>query len=144
MPETWPRWRALEPELLAAGLSYFALFSLAPLLLVVLTLSRANPDQTRKAQQLILDRASLWMSDDAVDSIQRVDECAALAAFAPGPHFFGLIIAAIAGSQVLGYMKRILNRIWNSRPPKKIPPWKDWLSYWVFNLLMLGGVRPVS
>ena len=136
--ETVVRWRALDPELLAAGLSYFSLFSLAPLLLVVLTFSHQILSRPA-AQQLILDRISLWMSDDAVNFIQNWMDAPA-APHSHGATFLGLMIAALAGSQVLGYMKRILNRIWDTRRRKKMPPWKDWLSYWGLNLVMLAAL----
>jgi membrane protein len=135
---TLSRWRDLDPELLAAGLSYFALFSLAPLLLVIITVTRQIISKPA-AQQLIMDRASLWMSDEAMDSIQGWIN-------APPPHHphqaavIGLIIAAVAGSQVLGYMKRSLNRIWDCRAVKKESAWKSWASAWVVNLLMLAAL----
>jgi len=133
---TIPRWRALDPEILAAGLSYFALFSLAPLLFVVLTVG-THVMSLPTARQVILDRASLWMTDEASDTLDSWMS-------QPTPHhsksatFLGLLVAAWAGSQVLGYMKRILNRIWETRSRKSAPFWKDYLLSTLFNFFMLG------
>jgi membrane protein len=132
---TLPLWRDLDPELMAAGLSYFALFSLAPLLFVVLTVASHFISQPA-AQQMILDRASLWMTDDAADMLDAWINTP-LSRHTHSAAFFSLIVAAITGSQVLGYMKRILNRIWHVRPRKKDAAWKTWMYSWFFNLLML-------
>ena len=135
--ETWPRWRALDPELLAAGLSYFTLFSLAPLLLVLLTLS--GPILSRPhAQELILDRASLWLGDGAMESVKVWMNAPA----SPHPHraaFLGLLISVVAGSQVMGYVKRTLNRIWDLRQEPYVSVCKEWLLYWLHNVVMLGA-----
>lgn len=130
-----PLWRGLDPELMAAGLSYFALFSFAPLLFLTLTFAGRVVSRP-EAKQVIMDRVSLWLADDTADSLQAWMDRPASQRHHKGTTFFGLLIASVAGAQVLGYMKRILNRIWDVRP-KKRAAWKTWILSWLFNFMML-------
>lgn len=65
---TFTEWRADNPTLIAAGLSFFSVFSLAPLLLVAIAVT-GRVFRTGDAQALVMEKISEITSPRAADAI---------------------------------------------------------------------------
>jgi membrane protein len=136
--ETFRTLQTVHPQLLAAGLSYFALFSLAPLLVVLVTFA-GHIVSRPAAQQLVLDRINQWLTPDASFAVLQWLNHSATPHHHRRATVVGLALSAFAGSQVLGQMKHILNLVWDVKHPPRSMIHK-WLRSGTFNIVMVAAL----
>jgi membrane protein len=118
--EALTAWREDKAERLAAALSYYALFSLAPTLVIVIGLTGLLVDQRRVEDEIVLQIQRLMGSDVAefVGQILRdrtqIDRDSNLLVTA-----FGAITVLFGASGVFAQLQGALNTIWEVRAKPK-------------------------
>jgi membrane protein len=109
-------WRAHNPTLLAAGLSYFALFSLLPLtVLTIILVGRIFAGSN--AREFVIAEIADIFSADAANSIStllfRAERSAGSASVASG------VILAWVGSRLFTQLQIALSSVWDLVPEKR-------------------------
>ncbi len=113
---TFEEWNADNAARLAAALAYYTIFSVAPLLVIVVALAGLFYGREAAQGQLTHEIGRYVTNPDAVDLIQtviknaRVPETSALATLVG----FGLLLWGAAG--VFGELRNALNNIWDVPP----------------------------
>ena len=101
---------------LGAALAYFTVFSLAPLVLVLLAVFGLIFGSSEQAQQKITEQLQYFIDPSGVKVIQDI------AANASKPHSgiiattIGIVLALFGASGVFGQLQDALNTIWGVRP----------------------------
>lgn len=111
---TFASWWKTNPSLLAAGLSFFTLFSVIPLMLIVVTVA-SRLFGIMNAQDEIVRQAGFVLGPQAAGSLSEIFNGAARAKAGKITLFNGLIFY-FAGSQVFNYLQQALNAIWKITP----------------------------
>jgi membrane protein len=115
---TFEEWNADNAARLAAALAYYTIFSVAPLIVIVVAIVGLFYGREAAQGQLTQELERYVTNPDAVDLIQtvienaRVPETSALATLIG----FGLLLWGAAG--VFGELRNALNNIWDV-PPRK-------------------------
>jgi len=119
---TFSEWQADNPTLIAAGLSFFSIFSLAPILLIAIAVT-GRVFRTGDAQALLIEKISEITSPRAanaissfVDSLQTSGDAGSL---------FGIALLLWAASRVVGQLQGSLRIVWKAAPPER-HGWKKW------------------
>jgi len=155
LEDVWPRWQKLQADFLAAGISYFALFSLAPLLILLVTVTGYLVSQPRM-QSIVLEKVSIWISPEATDLLSdwmtkttlekkkntmlpQTEDVQKDQSTKKGSTWLGLLLLAFGASQALNQTRRILNIVWEvPRQPQNI--FKTMFHTGLWNVLMLSGL----
>jgi membrane protein len=135
--DTLRAWKMHHPELLAAGLGYFALFSLTPVL-VISTALLGSIWSRSVVQSRVLTELSVLLGPDAADSIGHwmklttsTDKTKATA--------FSAVILYLAASRLFAQVRVALNIIWDV-VPKRRPLLRRVARTVALNFLMVLGV----
>jgi len=153
--DAYPRWKKVQADFLAAGLSYFSLFSLAPMLLLMLTITGTVVAQP-KMQGIILEKISIWISPEATVSLEewmskqsqknqknamrpQLEDVQKAESRKTRTTIFGLFLLAFGASQALHQARRIINFVWEV-PARDHSFWKKSLHTGFFNIAMLIAV----
>lgn len=111
--QEWNRDRCPQ---LGAALAYYAVFSLAPLMLLLLGLFGMIYGGNEQARQKILEQLSYFLDPSTLRSVQEI----AAKAAQPKPGFlsaiFGVLIALFGASGIFGQLQDALNNIWDVKP----------------------------
>jgi membrane protein len=110
--QTWLKWDRDNVPGMAAALSYYALFSLFPLLLVVLSIAGALVGPDSDAFQSIQVVLARYLPPEVHDLIR--DTIIALNENSVGAGLVGFAILLFAASTIFGMLKRSVNTIWES------------------------------
>lgn len=106
--ESWVQWRRDNPGLIAAGLSFFTLFSLAPLLLLLITIIGVV-FETASAQDLVIGKSVEFLGPEAASSLQ---EFLAVVSLSSGSvTFFSVLLLLWGGARIFSQLQGALNMI---------------------------------
>ena len=113
-------WREDNAERLAAALSFYAIFSLAPSLIIVIGLSGLIVDQSRVEAEIVLQIQRV-MGKDAADYVQQVLENRTQLGTGDNRFATGLGIATVlfGASGAFAQLQGALNTIWQVRSKPK-------------------------
>lgn len=139
LKRTWKEWNRLNPNLLGAGLAFFALFSLLPVFLLTAAWTgqiASNP----RMQEKLLEKVSIWLPSDAEVVIERWLERAPqhreARKRALGIGFLALVLASAQG---LIQIQRVLNIVWGV-PSRTRGFHVHWLRSGLYSLTIILGL----
>jgi membrane protein len=119
LKETLSQWNIDKAPQLAAALSYYTIFSLAPLLIIVIAIvGLVYSQQDARAQ--IMRQVTNVVGSQGGEFIQSLLDNASQPASSTIATILGLLALFGGAAGVMGQLKNSLNTIWNVEPPK--PP----------------------
>lgn len=105
----------------AAALAYYAIFSMAPILILAMAFAGLFFGESAVEGE-VYDRLHRWMGDEGARAVQSMilaaRQSSGVALFA------GAIILILAGWGVFGQLRNALNQIWHVRPRKRRGAWR--------------------
>ncbi|MBV8376256.1 MAG: YihY/virulence factor BrkB family protein [Verrucomicrobia bacterium] len=132
-------WNQDKCPQLGAALAYYAVFSLAPLMLLLLGLFGIIYGGNQQAREKILEQLSYFLDPSALQSVQEI----ATKAAQPKPGLWaavtGILIALFGASGIFGQLQDALNTIWDVKPKPKAGVWAFIRSRFL-SFAMVGGV----
>ena len=136
---TAQEWSRDKCPQLGAALAYYAVFSLAPLILLLLGLFGIVYGGNQQAREKILEQLSYFIDPSALQSVQEI----AAKAAEPKPGLWaavtGILIALFGASGIFGQLQDALNDIWDVKPKPKLGVWAFIRSRFL-SFAMVGGV----
>lgn len=116
--EVYRGWSSARPDLMAAALAYFAMFSLVPMIFIALTVASMFLDQPATAAMLFArfertlgTEVALFLRDLVIDLAERTRTGRLL------PSLIGFVTLLYAASGLFGFLRYALNTIWDAPPP---------------------------
>jgi membrane protein len=120
MKESIRAWREDNGDLLAAALSYYAIFSLVPSLIIVIGLTGLVIDQRRIEAEIVV-QIERWAGNDTAKYVSEM--LAHRNEVIQGDNRFiaglGLLVVLFGASGVFAHLQGALNTIWRIRPRPK-------------------------
>jgi membrane protein len=117
---TFQEWKRENPTMLAASLSYFALFSLVPTLLVSLRLA-GHVFESLEAKQALLDNMASWFTVDVATSVQNL--LLSADKFTPSATYVTSAFLVWASMRMFTQLQDALNRVWGVTVPRGMVRW---------------------
>lgn len=122
LKETYQEWRDDEAPTLAASLSYYTLFSLAPLALIALGVAGIFFGQEGAREGLMAQVRSLVGPEGAAALAQMLDDTQRNRQ-GPVAAVTGLVLLLVGASGVFGQLQGALNRVWEVEPDPERGLW---------------------
>ncbi|MBV9873117.1 MAG: YihY/virulence factor BrkB family protein [Verrucomicrobia bacterium] len=113
---TAQEWSRDKCPQLGAALAYYAVFSLAPLMLILLGLFGMIYGGNEQARQKILEQLSYFLDPSTLRSVQEIAAKAAQPKPGLWSAIFGVLIAIFGASGIFGQLQDALNSIWDVKP----------------------------
>ncbi len=119
--QTFQDWSADKASRLAASMAYYTLFSLAPLLVLVIAIISFILGSNANVQQRVISQVGSTISPSAASAIngfinnQRANQGSGIIST-----IFGVILLILGASGVFGELQDALNTIWNVRVSPKL------------------------
>jgi len=138
--QTFQEWLDDKAPQLGAALAYYTVFSLAPLVLLLLAivgvLFRSNPEG---AWQKITEQMSYVLDKSAIEVVQGIAQQAAEPGKSTLATTLGIALALFGATGVFGQLQDALNTIWGVKPKPGLGIW-GFLRARFLSFAMLGGV----
>ncbi|HLY32531.1 MAG TPA: YhjD/YihY/BrkB family envelope integrity protein, partial [Ktedonobacterales bacterium] len=115
LAETLRGWLAHEGARLAASLSLYSLLSLAPLVILSISIASLAFGQ-QQAQQAVVNQVRSMMGDAGASAVQTVIEYGKTPDRGGIASILGLVTLLFGASSVFGELQSALNKIWNAEP----------------------------
>jgi membrane protein len=115
LTETWNAWSTHKAPRAGAALAYYTLFSLAPLLVIVIAVAALVFGQ-EAAQGKIVTEIQGVVGEESARAIQAMIEKARAPAAGILATVLSLMTMLLGATAVVGELKDILNTIWNVQP----------------------------
>jgi membrane protein len=115
----WQEWQASNVPVLAAALAYYTVFSLAPLLLIVVGVAGLVFDQAAVRTELLTQFRAL-VGEDGATLLGSMLEGANKQGSGLIASIVGVVTLFIASTGVLAQLQQALNTIWKVPPPQGI------------------------
>ena len=122
LKETYTQWSAAKPFQLAAALSYYTLFSLAPLLLISIAVAGLVFGREATEQQILTTFQGL-VGPQGAEAIQGLLHGASTPESGILATMIGIVTLLIGAGGVVGQLQEALNTIWEV---KANPEWGLW------------------
>ena len=140
LKQTFSEWLEDKAPQLGAALAYYTVFSLAPLILVLLAivglLFRNDPGG---AWNKITEQMSYFLDKNAVEVVQNIAQKAAQPNKSLLATIIGILLALFGASGVFGQLQDALNTIWGVRAKPGAGIW-GFLRSRFLSFAMVGGV----
>jgi membrane protein len=138
--QTFQEWLDDKAPQLGAALAYYTVFSLAPLVLLLLAivgvLFRSNPEG---AWQKITEQMSYVLDKSAIEVVQGIAQQAAEPGKSTLATTLGIALALFGATGVFGQLQDALNTIWGVKPKPGLGIW-GFLRARFLSFAMLSGV----
>ena len=138
--QTFSEWLEDKAPQLGAALAYYTVFSLAPLVLVLLAIVglifRNDPDG---AWNKITEQMSYFLDKSAVDVVQNIAQKAAQPNKSVLATVIGVLLALFGASGVFGQLQDALNTVWGVKAKPGAGIW-GFLRSRFLSFAMVGGV----
>lgn len=122
LSETYKKWRNDNAQTLGAALAFYATFSMAPLLIIVIAIFGFMLGK-ETVQLEILRRAQELIGPQGAAAVKMMIK----AAYRPGTGLpatiLGILVILIGSTSALAMLKQALNIMWGARPDPKTPIW---------------------
>jgi membrane protein len=139
LKNTAAEWIADKCPQLGAALAYFTVFSLAPLVLVLLAVFGIIFGSNENARNRITDQLSYFMDPSGVKVISDIASNASEKKAGIIATSVGIVLALVGASGVFGQLQDALNTIWGVKS-KPGAGWWDFLRKRFLSFSMVGGV----
>jgi len=115
---TFSQWRQDQASVMAAALAYYTVFSLAPLLIIIIAIAGAVFGEKAAEGALVTEIQSV-IGKDAAQFIQTAIENASSLdpSQGPIPTLINICILLFGASTIFAQLQKSLNRIWKVEPP---------------------------
>jgi len=137
---TFNEWLEDKAPQLGAALAYYTVFSLAPLILVLLAIIgvifRNDPNG---AWEKITEQMSYFLDESGVQVVQDIAKTAAKPAASFWATVIGVALALFGASAVFGQLQDSLNTIWGVKAKPGAAIW-DYIRIRILSFAMVGGV----
>lgn len=115
--ETFKEWSEDKAERLAAALSYYTIFSLAPLLVIAIAIAGVFFGQSNdQAQTQIINQIALLVGEDTAGAIGELLQSASRPQLGSISGILGLIALLFGAAGLFGQLQGALNTIWEVEP----------------------------
>lgn len=118
LKRTFKEWSEDKVPVLAAALAYYTIFSLAPLLIIVIAILSLFFSQGQAQEQLISQLQSLFGADVA-STIRTMIENRESSGGNVFASIIGFVILLVGATGVFAQLQSALNQIWNVKPDNK-------------------------
>ncbi|AFZ18694.1 YihY/virulence factor BrkB family protein [Allocoleopsis franciscana] len=114
---TFSQWRQDQASLMAAALAYYTVFSLAPLLIIVIAIAGAVFGEQAAKGELVMQMQGLigkegaQLIQTAIENASQLDPSQG-----PIPTLINIVLLLSGASVIFGQLQQSLNRIWNVEP----------------------------
>ncbi|MBE7159267.1 MAG: YihY/virulence factor BrkB family protein, partial [Rhodospirillales bacterium] len=116
LKETASKWSEDKCPTLGAALAYYTVFSLAPLMLVLLAVFGLIYGGSAAAQEKITKQLSYFVDQSTVDVIKDIAANAAKPSKGVLATVVGVVVALFGASGVFGQLQEALDTIWSVKP----------------------------
>jgi membrane protein len=138
--QTFSEWLEDKAPQLGAALAYYTVFSLAPLILVLLAIvGFIFQNDPAGAWRKITEQMSYFLDKSAVDVVQNIAEKAAQPGKGLLATIIGVLLALFGASGVFGQLQDALNTIWGVKAKPGAGIW-GFLRLRFLSFAMVGGV----
>jgi len=115
--ETFSEWSEDRAERLAAALSYYTIFSLAPLLVIAVAIAGAFFGQSSdQAQQAVLNQVAVVVGQDTADAMAELLQSANRPELGSIAGILGVVTLLMGAAGLFGQLQDALNTIWEVAP----------------------------
>ena len=140
LKQTFSEWLEDKAPQLGAALAYYTVFSLAPLILVVLAIvGLIFQHDPAGAWKKITEQMSYFLDRSAVDVVQNIAQKAAQPGKGLLATIIGVLLALFGASGVFGQLQDALNTIWGVKAKPGAGIW-GFLRVRFLSFSMVGGV----
>jgi membrane protein len=139
LTSTAREWSRDKCPQLGAALAYYTIFSLAPLVLVLLGIFGLIYGSNEQARQKILDQLRYLMDPSGVKVFQDIANSAAGPKAGILATAIGILIALFGASGIFGQLQDALNTIWSVKPKPNQGIW-GFIRARFLSFAMVGGV----
>jgi membrane protein len=140
LKQTFSEWLEDKAPQLGAALAYYTVFSLAPLILVLLAIvGFIFQNDPAGAWRKITEQMSYFLDKSAVDVVQNIAEKAAQPGKGLLATIVGVLLALFGASGVFGQLQDALNTIWGVKVKPGAGIW-GFLRLRFLSFAMVGGV----
>jgi membrane protein len=136
---TAQEWSQDKCPQLGAALAYYTVFSLAPLMLVLLAAFGVIYGGSEQARERILDQLRYLLDPSGVKVIQDIANNAAQPKAGILAAAIGIVIALFGASGIFGQLQDALNTIWNVKPKPGQGIW-GFIRARFLSFAMVGGI----
>ena len=138
--QTFSEWLEDKAPQLGAALAYYTVFSLAPLILVLLAIvGWIFQEDPGGAWQRITVQMSYFLDKSALDVVQNIAQKASQPNKSVIATIIGVMLALFGASGVFGQLQDALNTIWGVKPKPGVGIWA-FLRIRFLSFAMVGGV----
>jgi membrane protein len=140
LKQTFSKWLEDKAPQLGAALAYYTVFSLAPLILVVLAIvGLIFQHDPAGAWRKITEQMSYFLDKSAMDVVQNIAQKAAQPGKGLLATIIGVLLALFGASGVFGQLQDALNTIWGVKAKPGAGIW-GFLRLRFLSFAMVGGV----
>jgi membrane protein len=136
---TAKEWSQDKCPQLGAALAYYTVFSLAPLMLVLLAVFVLNYGGSEQAREKIVDQLQYLIDPSGLKVIQDIANNAAQPKAGILAAVIGIVIALFGASGIFGQLQDALNTIWDVKPEPGQGIW-GFIRARFLSFAMVGGV----
>ena len=139
LKRTAQEWGQDKCPQLGAALAYYTVFSLAPLVLVLLAVFGLIYGSNEQAREKILDQLRYLIDPSGLKVIQDIADNAAHPKAGIVAAAIGILIAIFGASGIFGQLQEALNTVWNVKPKPAQGIW-GFIRARFLSFAMVGGV----
>jgi membrane protein len=140
LKQTFNEWLEDKAPQLGAALAYYTVFSLAPLILVLLAIIGVIfRDDSKGAWDRITEQMSYFLDPSAVQVVQNIAQTASQPGKSTMATIIGIALAVFGASGVFGQLQDALNTIWGVKAKPSTGIW-GFLRNRFLSFAMVGGI----
>jgi membrane protein len=139
LKNTAGEWSRDKCPQLGAALAYYTVFSLAPLMLVLLALFGIIYGSSDQAREKILDQLRYFIDPSGVKVVQDIANNAARPKAGVLAGIIGILLALFGASGIFGQLQEALNTVWSVKPKPGRGIW-GFIRARFLSFAMVGGV----
>jgi len=133
-------WIDDHAQSMGAALSYYTVFSIAPLLLIAISVAGLVFGR-EAAQGAVVDQLQMLMGDSGARAIEGLLRNVSKPAEGVAATLVGLVVLVVGATSVFAELQDDLNRIWNVPAREKVAGWWAWLRT---RLLSMGMILAIG
>lgn len=137
LKETFKEWKEDDSPQLAAALSYYTIFALGPLILIVVSVAGLVFGDAA-AQQQVFEQIRQVMGENAASSIQTMMEARSQGGSGVWGTIIGVVLLLLSASGVFAQLQKALNEIWEVAPRDDLGLWGTIKTRFLSMTMVLG------